>query len=127
VYGGPHKCKRATVRSLAAQFGRGIFLDHAFGFVAGETVVVEDDASMFHGVTLGGSGTENGKRHLAVRTAVLIGAGAEEGPMSLSLMSFDILPWERTGRPHFRLRFSRRFASWPRRKSERVMLVFRKA
>ena len=39
----------------AAQFGKGIFLDHATGFVAGETVVIEDNVSILHGVTLGGS------------------------------------------------------------------------
>jgi serine O-acetyltransferase len=61
----------------AAQFGRGIFLDHATGFVAGETVIVEDNVSMLHGVTLGGSGIEKGQRHPKIRTGVLIGAGAQ--------------------------------------------------
>jgi serine O-acetyltransferase len=61
----------------AARFGRGIFLDHATGFVAGETVVIEDDVSMLHGVTLGGSGIEKGERHPKIRTGVLIGAGAQ--------------------------------------------------
>jgi serine O-acetyltransferase len=61
----------------AAQFGRGIFLDHATGFVAGETVVIEDNVSMLHGVTLGGSGIEKGERHPKIRTGVLIGAGAQ--------------------------------------------------
>jgi serine O-acetyltransferase len=61
----------------AARFGRGIFLDHATGFVAGETVVIEDDVSMLHGVTLGGSGIGKGERHPKIRTGVLIGAGAQ--------------------------------------------------
>jgi serine O-acetyltransferase len=61
----------------AAVFGRGIFLDHATGFVAGETVIIEDDVSMLHGVTLGGSGIEKGERHPKIRTGVLIGAGAQ--------------------------------------------------
>jgi serine O-acetyltransferase len=61
----------------AARFGSGIFLDHATGFVAGETVVIEDDVSMLHGVTLGGSGIEKGERHPKIRTGVLIGAGAQ--------------------------------------------------
>ncbi|MDB5485014.1 MAG: serine O-acetyltransferase, partial [Tardiphaga sp.] len=43
----------------AAKFGRGIFLDHATGFVVGETAVIEDDVSILHGVTLGGTGKEN--------------------------------------------------------------------
>ena len=41
-----------------AQLGKGVFLDHATGFVAGETVVIEDNVSILHGVTLGGTGTE---------------------------------------------------------------------
>ena len=61
----------------AAQFGKGVLLDHATGFVAGETVVIEDNVSILHGVTLGGTGTENGERHPKVRTGVLIGAGAQ--------------------------------------------------
>ncbi|MGO9172457.1 MAG: serine O-acetyltransferase EpsC [Rhodomicrobium sp.] len=61
----------------AAQFGKGIFLDHATGFVAGETVIVEDDVSILHGVTLGGSGIAKGERHPKIRTGVLIGAGAQ--------------------------------------------------
>ncbi len=60
-----------------AQFGKGLFLDHATGFVAGETVVIEDDVSILHGVTLGGTGTQHANRHPKVRTGVLIGAGAQ--------------------------------------------------
>jgi serine O-acetyltransferase len=61
----------------AARFGHGIFLDHATGFVAGETVIIEDGVSMLHGVTLGGSGIKKGERHPKIRTGVLIGAGAQ--------------------------------------------------
>ncbi len=61
----------------AARFGKGIFLDHATGFVAGETALVEDNVSILHGVTLGGSGIGKGPRHPRVRTGVLIGAGAQ--------------------------------------------------
>jgi serine O-acetyltransferase len=61
----------------AAQIGRGIFLDHATGIVIGETAVVEDDVSMLHGVTLGGSGKETGDRHPKIRRGVLLGAGAK--------------------------------------------------
>jgi serine O-acetyltransferase len=60
-----------------AQIGRGVFLDHATGFVAGETVVIEDNVSILHGVTLGGTGTEKTDRHPKIRTGVLIGAGAQ--------------------------------------------------
>jgi serine O-acetyltransferase len=61
----------------AAQIGKGVFLDHATGFVAGETVVIEDNVSILHGVTLGGTGTEKTDRHPKIRTGVLIGAGAQ--------------------------------------------------
>jgi serine O-acetyltransferase len=61
----------------AARFGRGIFLDHATGFVVGETAVVEDDVSILQDVTLGGSGKEAGDRHPKVRHGVMIGAGAK--------------------------------------------------
>jgi serine O-acetyltransferase len=52
-------------------------MDHATGIVIGETAVVDDDVSMLHGVTLGGSGKENGDRHPKIRRGVLIGAGAK--------------------------------------------------
>lgn len=61
----------------AAKIGRGIFLDHATGFVVGETAVVEDDVSILHDVTLGGTGKENEDRHPKIRYGVLIGAGAK--------------------------------------------------
>jgi serine O-acetyltransferase len=50
--------------------------DHATGLVIGETAVVEDDVSILHGVTLGGSGKQSGDRHPKVRRGVLIGANA---------------------------------------------------
>src|SRR5215475_3522530 len=61
----------------AAKIGRGIFLDHATGVVVGETAVIEDDVSLLHGVTLGGTGNENGDRHPKIRKGVMIGAGAK--------------------------------------------------
>jgi len=61
----------------AARIGRGIFLDHATGFVVGETAVIEDDVSILHGVTLGGTGKENEDRHPKIRRGVMIGAGAK--------------------------------------------------
>jgi serine O-acetyltransferase len=60
----------------AARIGRGIFLDHATGLVVGETAVVEDDVSILHGVTLGGTGKEAGDRHPKIGRGVMIGAGA---------------------------------------------------
>lgn len=61
----------------AAVIGKGILLDHATGFVAGETCVIEDDVSILHEVTLGGTGKERGNRHPKIRSGVLIGAGAK--------------------------------------------------
>lgn len=61
----------------AARFGKGLFLDHATGFVVGETAVVEDDVSILHNVTLGGTGKAAGDRHPKVRRGVMIGAGAK--------------------------------------------------
>jgi serine O-acetyltransferase len=61
----------------AARIGRGFFLDHATGVVIGATAVIEDEVSMLHGVTLGGSGKKGGDRHPKVRRGVLIGAGAQ--------------------------------------------------
>jgi serine O-acetyltransferase len=61
----------------AARIGRGIFLDHATGLVAGETAVIGDDVSMLHDVTLGGTGNENGDRHPKIGHGVMIGAGAK--------------------------------------------------
>lgn len=61
----------------AARIGKGVFLDHATGVVIGATSIVEDDVSMLHGVTLGGTGRTRGDRHPKVRRGVLIGAGAK--------------------------------------------------
>jgi serine O-acetyltransferase len=61
----------------AARIGKGIFLDHATGLVVGATAVIEDDVSILHGVTLGGTGKERGDRHPKIRWGVLLGAGAK--------------------------------------------------
>jgi serine O-acetyltransferase len=60
-----------------AKIGAGVFIDHAHGIVIGETAVVEDDVSMLHSVTLGGTGKAGGDRHPKIRRGVLIGAGAK--------------------------------------------------
>lgn len=61
----------------AARIGCGILLDHATSFVVGETAIIEDDVSILHEVTLGGTGKECGDRHPIIRSGVLIGAGAK--------------------------------------------------
>ncbi|HJE51970.1 MAG TPA: serine O-acetyltransferase [Tessaracoccus flavescens] len=60
-----------------ARIGKGIMFDHATSVVIGETAVVEDDFSMLHEVTLGGSGKEGGDRHPKIGRGVMIGAGAK--------------------------------------------------
>jgi serine O-acetyltransferase len=61
----------------AARFGKGLFLDHATGFVVGETAVVDDEVSILQGVTLGGTGKVAGDRHPKIRHGVMIGADSK--------------------------------------------------
>ncbi len=61
----------------AAQLGSGIMFDHATGIVIGETAVIEDDVSVLHSVTLGGTGKSEGDRHPKVRKGVLLSAGCK--------------------------------------------------
>lgn len=61
----------------AARIGKGILMDHGTGVVIGETAVIENNVSMLHEVTLGGTGKDMGDRHPKVRESVLIGAGAK--------------------------------------------------
>ncbi len=61
----------------AARIGRGLFLDHAHALVIGETAVVGDNVSVMQGVTLGGTGKEDGDRHPKIGDGVLIGSGAK--------------------------------------------------
>ena len=61
----------------AAKIGRRVFIDHGMGVVIGETAVVGDDVTLYHGVTLGGTSLEKKKRHPTVGDRVTIGAGAK--------------------------------------------------
>jgi serine O-acetyltransferase len=61
----------------ATRIGKGVFIDHGTGIVIGETAVIGDDVSMLQGVTLGGTGAEQGDRHPKVGKGVLLGAGAK--------------------------------------------------
>lgn len=61
----------------AARIGHGIMLDHATGLVMGETAVLGDNVSLLHGVSLGGSGCADGRRHPRVGNGVLISTGAK--------------------------------------------------
>lgn len=60
-----------------AKIGKGLFIDHGMGVVIGETAEVGDNVTLYHGVTLGGTGKETGKRHPTVGNNVFIGSGAK--------------------------------------------------
>ncbi len=59
-----------------AQIGKGFFIDHGHGVVIGETTVIGDNVTLFQGVTLGGNGKEQGKRHPTLCDNVMVSAGA---------------------------------------------------
>ena len=60
-----------------ASIGRRFFIDHGMGVVIGETAEIGDDVTLYHGVTLGGTSWNKGKRHPTLRNGVVIGAGAK--------------------------------------------------
>lgn len=60
-----------------AKIGRGLFIDHGMGVVIGETAEVGDNVTIYHEVTLGGTGKEKGKRHPTIGDNVIIGSGAK--------------------------------------------------
>jgi serine O-acetyltransferase len=67
-----------------AQIGRRFFIDHGMGIVIGETAIIGDDCTLYHGVTLGGTTWKKGKRHPTLKDNVVIGAGAKVlGPITL--------------------------------------------
>src|SRR5712691_1251887 len=60
-----------------AKIGRRVFIDHGMGVVIGETSEIGDDCTLYHGVTLGGTSWNKGKRHPTLKLGVVIGAGAK--------------------------------------------------
>jgi len=67
-----------------ATIGRRVFIDHGMGIVIGETAVIGDDCTLYHGVTLGGTSWHKGKRHPTLGRGVVIGAGAKVlGPIEV--------------------------------------------
>ena len=67
-----------------AQIASGVFIDHGSGLVIGETTIVEKGVMLYHGVTLGGTGKDCGKRHPTVRQGALISAHAQLiGPIEI--------------------------------------------
>ena len=68
----------------AATIGRRFFIDHGMGVVIGETATIGDDCTVYHGVTLGGTSWEKGKRHPTLGDRVVVGAGAKVlGPVTI--------------------------------------------
>lgn len=67
-----------------ARIGRRFFIDHGMGVVIGETAEIGDDCTLYHGVTLGGTTWNKGKRHPTLKNGVVIGAGAKIlGPITI--------------------------------------------
>lgn len=67
-----------------ATIGRRFFIDHGMGIVIGETAIIGDDCTIYHGVTLGGTSWNKGKRHPTLEDGVVIGAGAKVlGPITI--------------------------------------------
>ncbi len=67
-----------------ATIGHRVFIDHGMGVVIGETAVIGDDCTLYHGVTLGGTSWNKGKRHPTLKNGVVIGAGAKVlGPITV--------------------------------------------
>ena len=68
-----------------ATIGRRFFIDHGMGVVIGETTVIGNDCTLYHGVTLGGTSLNKGKRHPTLGNDVVVGAGAKVlGPITLA-------------------------------------------
>ncbi len=71
-----------------ATIGKGLFIDHGMGVVIGETAEVGDNVVIYHGVTLGGTGKDKGKRHPTIEDNVIIGCGAKVlGPIRIGANS----------------------------------------
>jgi len=69
----------------AAVIGRRFFIDHGMGVVIGETAIIGNDCTLYHGVTLGGTSWREGKRHPTLKNNVVVGAGAKIlGPITIN-------------------------------------------
>lgn len=79
-------CRRRTGIEIhpGATIGKRLVIDHGMGIVIGETAQIGDDCLLYHGVTLGGTGKDTGKRHPTIGNNVLIGTGAKVlGPFTV--------------------------------------------
>lgn len=80
------RCVRRTGIEIhpAATIGQRFFIDHGTGVVIGETTEIGDDCTIYQGVTLGGTGKDQGKRHPTLGNHVMVGAGAKVlGPINI--------------------------------------------
>jgi serine O-acetyltransferase len=69
-----------------AVIGQRFFIDHGMGVVIGETAIIGDDCTLYHGVTLGGTSWKQGKRHPTLENKVVVGAGAKIlGPITIGV------------------------------------------
>ncbi len=96
LYLGKHYFSARAVSQLArfftgieihpgATIGRGLFIDHGMGVVIGETAEIGDNCTIYQGVTLGGTGKDQGKRHPTLGNNVMVGAGAKVlGPIRIN-------------------------------------------
>ncbi len=73
------RCQRKTGIDIhpGATIGERFFIDHGVGVVIGETCIIGNDVVLYQGVTLGGTGNQNGKRHPTLEDGVFVGAGAK--------------------------------------------------
>lgn len=73
------RAKRKTGIEIhpGAVIGKNLFIDHGIGIVIGETTIIKDNVTIYHGVTLGGRGLDKGKRHPTIGNNVIIGCGAK--------------------------------------------------
>ena len=71
------KKRRGVEIHPAATIGKNLLIDHGVGVVIGETSIIGNDCTIYQGVTLGGTGKEQGKRHPTIGNNVIVGAGAK--------------------------------------------------
>jgi serine O-acetyltransferase len=78
-----------------ATIGKRVFIDHGMGVVIGETAMIGDDCTLYHGVTLGGTSWSKGRRHPTLEQGVVIGAGAKVlGPITWARAPRSVpTPW----------------------------------
>lgn len=73
-----------------ATIGKGLFIDHGTGVIIGETTIIGDNVTLYQGVTLGGTGKEQGKRHPTLKDNVMVSAGAHHNIIFQRWMTFSL-------------------------------------